>query len=164
MFRSIRTLAAVVFGFAAVAFTGHSAKAQMMPMDGSGGWQDIAAANANFDRNFDIMARQASVAIARNMRPGEQLPFNAMTISHSISGGMRQFESNCAGWNANSNAQMNAVGNWTMGAIQGNGTYSNGSGPSYVMPYTYGAYNMQNGYMYGGYAPGGNNYYPTYRR
>jgi hypothetical protein len=161
MFNGIKTtLAAMVIGV--VSFTAGTAKAQMMPLDGGGAgpgdWSGIYAANMQFDQNF-YAALPGLCMAAAHANHGQPLPFNAMTISASNNALSNQYAANNAAWSTNSNIQTNAVNNYSMGAIQGNWTYGNGAGSNVVLPYTGGAYNMNNGYMYSGYMPGGNNFY-----
>ncbi len=155
MFSKVHTLAAVVIGFASLGIT-TSAKAQYPPMDMSG----IVAMNQDFDRRFYAALPGLCMQTAIACR-GQQLPFNAMTISQSNNELSAQYARNNANWANNSNIQMNAVGNWTNGAIRGVAPFSNGGGQAYMMPYANPSYYMQNGYMYNGYMPGGNNFYPS---
>jgi hypothetical protein len=161
MFNGIKTtLAAMVIGV--VSLTAGTVKAQMMPLDGGGAGpgdlSGIFAANIAFHQQFmaDLPANAAAMAHALH---GQQSPYTPMTASAAISGLINQYAVNNGAWASNSAAQTNAVNNYGMGSIQGNWTYGNGAGPSYVLPYTGGAYHMTNGYMYSGYMPGGNNFY-----
>jgi hypothetical protein len=156
MFLSIRK-SLVALTIAAASLTVSHAKAQYAPGDMSA----IVQANMAFDQQFYAalpgLCWQAAIATR-----GQQLPFNAMTISRSVTELSNQYAANNANWYQNSNAQMNAVSNWSMGAIQGNWTYCSPSGgPSYVLPYTQNSYYQYNGYMYPGYMPGAMNYYPN---
>jgi hypothetical protein len=127
-----------------------SAKAQNL-------W-DIAAANAQFDAQFDVWARQGAWQAALATPNDQPLPFNAMTISNSITEGSNAALGYVQQSQYNSNAALNAVERWDTGAVQGNWYYGNGQN-SYVLPYQYNTYNMQNGYIYGGYNPYGGNLY-----
>lgn len=139
-----------------------SAKAQEWP--GYGGLNDIYQMNMAFDRQFDVDARRMSWELARQIPNDQPLPFNAMTISQSISAGNDAALGYVRASAYNSDRALGAVERWDTGAIQGNWYYGNGSGQTYVLPYQYNTYYQSptTGYFYGGYQPGGNNYYPMY--
>src|SRR6478672_3635579 len=162
-------IASLVLGIAALAGVGSSAHAQYYPAAPVPGQFSYGAAtpgqlmmsNVDFDRRMDQYAWYMSQQIARNMKPGEKLPFNAMTISKSISEGNQAFQGYMGAVQQGSNRQLQAVDRWTTGAIQGNWYYSNGAGgPTYILPYTQNSYYVQNGYYYPGYQQGGYNVYP----
>jgi hypothetical protein len=162
-------LASLVVGFAALAGAGSSAKAQYYapaPVPGHFAYGantlgELAASNIAFDQQFDRYNWYMSQQIARNMRPGEKLPFNAMTISKSISEGNQSFQGYMGAVQQGSNRQIAAIERWNVGAVQSNWYYSGGyGGPSYVLPYTQNSYYVQNGYIYPGYQQGGYNIYP----
>ena len=148
-----KLFAVAVAALGTVAFTNATAKAQ---------WQDIAAMNAQFDANFDVMARQMSWQVALATPNDQPLPFNAMTISHSITEGSDAALGYVEQGQVNSNRACNAVENYSTYAIQGNGYYRPEYGGQYVLPYATapeGGYNLQNGYVMPGYVEGGNNFY-----
>ena len=62
-----KLFAVAVLALGTLTLSGAAAKAQ---------WQDIAAANANFDANFDVMARQVAMQYAVTHR-GQPCPFSA---------------------------------------------------------------------------------------
>ncbi|MFT3785226.1 MAG: hypothetical protein QM770_03550 [Tepidisphaeraceae bacterium] len=155
-----KTLVVAALAMVGVVSTGSTAKAQMMPNWGVG---DLAAMNAQFDANFDVWARQGAWQVALATPNDQPLPFNAMTISQSISDGNNAFAGYIGSVQANSNTALNAVDRWDTYAVQGNGYYQpQYGGGTYVLPYTTqpeGGYNLQNGYVMPGYVDGGNNFY-----
>jgi hypothetical protein len=136
-----------------------SAKAQEWP--GYGGLNDIYQMNMAFDQQFDQQARIGAWQAALATPNDQPLPFNAMTISQSISAGNDAALGYVRSSQYNSNRALGAVERWDTGAIQGNWYYGNGSGQTYVLPYQYNSYYQSptSGYFYGGYQYGGNNYY-----
>jgi hypothetical protein len=136
-------------------FAGSAAKAQEFPGLGVG---DLWAANMAFDQQFDHWNRQMSWQVALATPNDQPLPFNAMTISNSITQGSNAALDYVRASQYNSNAALNAVERWDTGAVQGNWYYGNGN-ESYVLPYQYNTYHQNNGYIYGGYNPYGGNLY-----
>jgi hypothetical protein len=133
------------------------------------GVADMAAANMAFDQQFDQWNRHMSWQLALAIPNDQPLPFNAMTIAQANRETSAAYERMNAGWYANSNRQMDAVGRWTTGAIQGNWYYQPEYGtqhdPHFVLPYGPGAYHETNGYIYEGYNPQADqNLYPVYPR
>jgi len=128
-----------------------SSQAQEFPGLGVGNmWANEIA----FQNQFYNWARQGSIQVARNMRPGEQLPFNAMTISNSINEGNKAFGGYMNGLYQSSNTNSRIANNYSNYAIRGNGFYGNG-GPVYNLPYTHNYHTITNN----GYIPG---YHPNY--
>ena len=159
---SIRlTVAAILMGMGAVS----SATAQEFP---GFGVAQIGAANAEFDRQFDQWNRYMSWQVALATPNDQPLPFNAMTIAQSN----REAQDVMIGYihntQINSNRALGAVERWDVGAVQGNWYYQPQYGgsydPNFVLPYGPGSYYEQNGYIYQGNQPGGNNLYPMYQR
>jgi hypothetical protein len=160
MFRNFKTTLAAMT-FAVISFTAMTTRAQYFDNSAPDDWSGIYAANMQFDHQFNAalpgLCWQAAIATR-----GQQLPFNAMTISRSNNELSQRYASSNAAWANNSSSQMNAASNYSMGAIQGNWTYANpNGGQGYVLPYTQNSYTMQNGYIDGGYTQGGTNFYPT---
>lgn len=105
----------------------------------------IVNANLAFDRAFDVYARQKSWEIARNMKPGEKLPFNAMTISKSINEGNQAFGRYMQSVQQGSAARSRMADNYSNFAIRGNAHYSGPGGPTYNLPNTHNAYTITPG-------------------
>ena len=126
-------------------------------------WQN----EINFQKQFDQWAWKASVDLARHLREtGQKNPFNAMTISKSLTEGNQAFEAYIHNSQVNSAKTSQAIANWNNGAIQGNATYQAPyGGPAYNLPYTHNTYHIN---QYGQAAPGYNSYYqniyPSYGR
>jgi hypothetical protein len=152
-----KIVAVAALGFALFT-SNNAAKAQAMPDWGVG---NLWAMNAQFDQQFDQWARVGAWQAALATPNDQPLPFNAMTISNSISAGNQAFYGYLGSVQANSASMSNTVGNYSTGAIQGNWYYTpQYGGGSYTLPYTTapaGGYYMQNGYVYPGYQYGGNN-------
>lgn len=106
-----------------------------------------------FQNQFNKWAWAGSVQVARNMRPGEKLPFDAMTISSSINEGNKAFGGYMQGLYKSSNTYSNIANNYSNYAIRHNGFYGNG-GPVYNLPYTHNYHTVTNY----GYVPG---YHPN---
>jgi hypothetical protein len=161
-----RAIVMTLIGFCGMlACTATNTRAQEFPGLGVG---DMWAANMAFDQQFDQWNRHMSWQVALATPNDQPLPFNAMTISNSITAGSEAALGYVRNSQVNSNRQLDAVGRWTTGAVQGNWYYGSQYGPSYdpnvyVMPYTSGpgVYHNVNGYMYQGYNPGYENYYPV---
>jgi hypothetical protein len=137
-----------------------SVRGQEFPGLGVG---DIYQANMQFERQFDQWARVGAWQAALATPNDQPLPFNAMTISNSVSAGNDATLGYIRASQYNSNRACGAVERWDTGAVQGNWYYgSQYGGPAQVLPYVPNSYYEQNGYLYGGYQQGGNNYYPMY--
>ncbi|MDZ4817735.1 MAG: hypothetical protein SGJ20_02045 [Planctomycetota bacterium] len=130
MLRQFFVVAAVMI---AGAFQANVSQAQEFPGLGVGG---MWAANAEFERNFDHWARVGSYHAAL-MTPNDQpLPFNAMTISNSLSDGMRAFEGYNNNWHVNSRRTTDAIERWDDGAIREVAPYADPYGGNRMMlPY-----------------------------
>lgn len=126
-----------------------TAQAQDFPGLGVG---DMWANEVRFCNQFDQWNRQGSWALARMIPNDQPLPFNAMTISNSLSDGMRSFEGFNNNWHVNSNRTMNAIENWNYGAIREVAPFQNPyGGPVHMLPYQHNAYHQDApGYIYQG--------------
>lgn len=139
-----RKLAAFVFAAVSMAAGPMSAQAQFSsgpPMDMS----HIVNANLAFDRWFDQYARQKSWELARQMKPGDKLPFDAMTISKSITQGNHAFDEYMQSVQAGSASRSRMADNYSNYVIRGVAPYGNPGGPTYNLPYTHNAYTITPG-------------------
>ncbi len=119
---------------------------------------DLSTMMANeiqFQDQFYSWAWDTSIAVAQQIPDDQPLPFNAMTISNSISGGMRAFEQSAAQWHVNSDRTMKAIDRYGMGAVRGNWAYSDpyNSGYYYELPYQNNYWQDQGGWIYDSYDP-----------
>jgi hypothetical protein len=137
-----------------------SARAQDFPGLGVGGlWE----ANMAFENQFYNWAAQGAWDVALATPNDQPLPFNAMTISNSITEGSNAAFGYVRSLQANSNSALDAVGRWDVGAIRDNWYFGSEYGyGTYELPYQPGGYYNVNGYLYGGYNPYYENYYPLY--
>ena len=163
--RSIVALTLTVCGLGALRVPS-SARAQEFPGLGVG---DIYAANMAFDAQFDQWNRHMSWELAKQIPNDQPLPFNAMTLAQANRETAAAYSAyNAAAFN-NSQGTCNAIERWDVGAVQGNWYYGSQWGAQhdpnfYVLPYTSGAYHVDNGYIYSGYDPNHENLYPVYQR
>lgn len=158
MFKKMLPLAAV--GLVVLGFNG-TARAQHLDLS------QMVQANLAFERQFDLWARQGSMEVARQLRmSGQQNPFNAMTISQATRDGNRAFEGYIRNAQINSHRTSEAIGNWTNGAIRGNGPYQDPySGALYNLPWTHNQYHInQYGQAVPGFNPYRTNVHPYYGR
>jgi hypothetical protein len=143
MNRKLARLALIAIGLAAAPRIAKAQYNMAPPMDMS----HIINANIAFDRWFDQYAWQKSVELARQMKPGEQLPFNAMTISKSLTEGNQAFGRYMQSVQAGSASRSRMADNYSNYAIRGLAPYGNPGGPTYNLPYTHNAYTITpNGY------------------
>jgi hypothetical protein len=126
-------------------------------------WQN----EVNFQKQFDQWAWKKSVELARHLREtGQQNPFNAMTISKSLSEGNQAFEGYIRNSQLNSAKTSQAIANWNNGAIRNQGLYqAPHGGPAYNLPWTHNVYHInQNGQAIPGFSPYYQNLYPNHGR
>jgi hypothetical protein len=139
-------------------FCASSARAQEFPGLGVGGMYEM---NMQFEAQFDVWARQGAWEAALATPNDQPLPFNAMTISNSITEGSNAALSFVQNSEINSNRALDAVGRWDLGAVQGNWAFGGQfGGTPQVLPYQPGAYHDNNGWITPGFNPNFENFYP----
>ena len=124
----------------------------------------MVANELQFQDQFYDWAWQGSVALAQQIPNDQPLPFNAMTISNSLSGDMRAFEQSANQWHVNSARSSAAMDRYSLGAVRGNWVYQNpyGYGQTYELPYQGSYWQDQGGYIYDSYQPYRTELQPTY--
>jgi len=135
-----------------------------LPAAAQGFDMSMVANEVQFQNQFYDWAWQGSLAAARQIPNDQPLPFNAMTISNSLSGGMYAFEQSAAQWHINSARTTDALDRYGMGAVRGNWTYQNpyGYGETYGLPYQGNYWQDQGGYIYDSYNPYDTQLQPVY--
>lgn len=147
------------------------AQAQMMP-NWSGAMNQMIQQNMAFDAFMHQQAQAAAMQFLQDriqyrMRTGDwgylPGPVSPGELSRSISELNGAYDDYNRSWMQNSERQSDAVERWTNGAIRGNWYYQSPDGGAvHNLPYDHNVYNQENGYLYPGYAPGGENLYPVY--
>jgi hypothetical protein len=138
------------------------AQAQEFPGLGVGGLWEM---NQQFDNQFYPWAWEQSVEVARHLQPGEQLPFNAMTISRSISDANESFEGYVHSMQDNSARTDETLSRFDQ-YLRGVGNYVNpDDNQLYELPYTQDVYNLNRDtqVITPGYSPYDDNLYPEDR-
>lgn len=121
----------------------------------------------NFSNQFNQWAWKGSLETARYLRmTGQPNPFNATTLNQANRDLQRTYDAYNRAAQNNSNRTSNAIGNWTNGALRGNGPYYNpNTGANVNLPWTHNTYHInQYGQAVPGYSPYRTNIYPNYGR
>ena len=118
------------------------------------------ATTSAFQNQFYNWAARGAWEVAINTPNDQPLPFNAMTISNSLTEGSHAFEGYIHNSQINSNRQLNAIENFSTTAIRSDVWHYDSSGyqAPVLLPYGPNSYTP----VYDGFTPDQNVFVPSY--